>query len=146
MRIIIKWLPQAITLLDNIYRFYSEKSQTAAIRLYNRLLDSAEPLRIFPQAGPIEPLLKGYDCEFRSLVVEKHYKLIYTVTDELIEIHAVWDCRRKDGTCKKCSNNLREETTKCPTIYLYIKNITNFVCLNESGRKLATKAKLKQIE
>ena len=39
MRIIIKWLPQAITLLDNIYRFYSEKSQTAAIRLYNRLLD-----------------------------------------------------------------------------------------------------------
>ena len=28
MRIIIKWLPQAITLLDNIYRFYSEKSQT----------------------------------------------------------------------------------------------------------------------
>ncbi len=53
---------------------------------------------------------------------------------------------RKDGTCKKCSNNLREETTKCLTIYLYIKNITNFVCLNESGRKLATKAKLKQIE
>lgn len=49
----------------------------------------------FPQAGPIEPLLKGYDCEFRSLVVEKHYKLIYTVTDELIEIHAVWDCRQE---------------------------------------------------
>ena len=66
MRIIIKWLPQAITLLDNIYRFYSEKSQTAAIRLYNRLLDSAEPLRIFPQAGPIEPLLKGYDCELQA--------------------------------------------------------------------------------
>ncbi len=55
MRIIIKWLPQAIALLDNIYRFYSEKSQTAAIRLYNRLLDSAEPLRVFPQAGPVEP-------------------------------------------------------------------------------------------
>lgn len=47
MRIIIKWLPQAIALLDNIYRFYSEKSQTSAIRLYNRLLDSAEPLRVF---------------------------------------------------------------------------------------------------
>ena len=95
MRIKIKWLPQAIALLDNIYRFYSKKSQTAAIRLYNKLLDSAEPLRVFPQAGPIEPLLKEYDCEFRSLVVEKHYKLIYTVTDELIEIHAVWDCRQE---------------------------------------------------
>ena len=52
---------------------------------------------------------------------------------------------RKDGTCKKCSNNLREETTKYLTIYLYIKNITNFVCLNESGRKLATKAKLNPV-
>ena len=59
MRIIIKWLPQAITLLDNIYRFYSEKSQTAAIRLYNRLMESAKPIRIFPQSSPIEPLLKG---------------------------------------------------------------------------------------
>ena len=55
MRIIIKWLPQAIALLATIYRFYSEKSQTAAIHLYNRLLDSAEPLRVFPQAGPVEP-------------------------------------------------------------------------------------------
>ena len=53
------------------------------------------PYVIFPQAGPVEPLLKGYDCEFRSLVVEKHYKLIYTFTDELIEIHAVWDCRQE---------------------------------------------------
>ena len=52
MRIIIKWLPQAIALLDNIYRFYSEKSHTADIRLYNRLLDSAEPLRVFPRVAP----------------------------------------------------------------------------------------------
>lgn len=95
MQITIKWLPQAIALLDNIYRYYSKKSPIAAIRLYNRLLDSAEPLRVFPQAGPIEPLLQEYDCEFRSLVVEKHYKLIYTVTDRLIEIHAVWDCRQE---------------------------------------------------
>lgn len=95
MRIDIAWSDNAIALLDNIYRFYSKKSQTAAIRLYNKLLDSAETLRVFPQAGPIEPLLKEYDCEFRSLVAEKHYKLIYTVTDELIEIHAVWDCRQE---------------------------------------------------
>lgn len=47
MRIDIAWSDNAIALLDNIYRFYSEKSQTAAIRLYNRLLDSAEPLRVF---------------------------------------------------------------------------------------------------
>ena len=61
MRIIIKWLPQSIALLDNIYSFYREKSQTAAIRLYNKLLDSAEPLRVFPQAGEIKllPCING---------------------------------------------------------------------------------------
>lgn len=97
----IKWLPQAIFLLDNIYRFYSRKSQTAAIRLYNKLLDSAEPLRVFPQAGPFEPLLEEYGCGFRTLVVEKHYKLIYTVTDQLIEIHAIWDCRQEEWRMKE---------------------------------------------
>ena len=33
MRIDIAWSDNAIALLDNIYRFYSKKSQTAAIRL-----------------------------------------------------------------------------------------------------------------
>lgn len=101
MRIEIAWSDNAIALLDNIYNYYHKKSPAAAIRLYNSLLDSAEPLRVFPQGGPIEPLLKEYDREFRYLVVEKHYKLIYTVTEELIEIHAVWDCRQEGWRLKE---------------------------------------------
>lgn len=96
MRREIAWSDNAITLLDEIYYFYSKKSKSAAIRLYNKLLAAAEPLNTFPQAGPLEPLLKEYPDNFRSLVVEKHYKLIYTISPELIEIHAVWDCRQ-DG-------------------------------------------------
>lgn len=90
----IKWLPQAIALLDNIYDFYAEKSPNAAIRLYNKLLDSAEPLKTFPWCGPSEPELNDSAFEFHSLVVEKHYKLIYAVKEDLIEIHAIWDCRQ----------------------------------------------------
>ena len=101
MRIIIKWLQQAMALLDNIYDYYSEKSQTAAIRLYNNILDSAEPLRTFPNAGPVEPLLEEYKDGFRSIVAEKHYKLIYTVKEELVEIHAVWDCRQEGWRLKE---------------------------------------------
>lgn len=76
MRIEIAWSDNAIALLDDIYYHYSRKSQTAAARLYNKLLDSAEPLRTFPMGGPIEPLLAEHEENFRSLVVEKHYKLI----------------------------------------------------------------------
>ena len=89
----LKWLPQAITLLENIYDYYSKKSECSAVRLYNRIIDSADLLKTFPHAGPLEPSLKDFPQNFHSFVVEKHYKLIYTVTDELIEIHAVWDCR-----------------------------------------------------
>ena len=55
MQIKLKWLPRAIALLDDIYEYYSEKSERSAIRIYNKLLDSAEPLKTFPYAGISEP-------------------------------------------------------------------------------------------
>lgn len=101
MQIKIAWSENAIALLDDIYSYLYEKSQASAIQLYNKLLDSAEPLRTFPQAGPIEPLLEEYGQNFRSLVVEKHYKLIYSINKDLIEIHAVWDCRQESWRLKE---------------------------------------------
>lgn len=97
---IIAWSDNAIALLDKIYDFYATKSVSAANKIYNRLLTSAEPLSTFPQAGIIEPLLKGHSECYRSLVVEKHYKLIYTITNDLIEIHAIWDCRQEGKKLK----------------------------------------------
>lgn len=84
MRMTIAWSDNAIALLDKIYEFYATKSKNSAYKLYNRLLNSAEPLRTFPQAG----------------IAEKHYKLICTITDDLIEIHAIWDCRQEDRKLK----------------------------------------------
>lgn len=97
----IAWSDNAIALLDEIYDFYCKKSKPAAIRLYNRLLDSTEPLKTFPQAGPSESLLSEFPDDYRSLVVEKHYKLIYTISYDLIKIHAIWDCRQDDWKLKE---------------------------------------------
>ncbi len=97
----LKWLPQAITLLENIYDYYSKKSECSAVRLYNRIIDSADLLKTFPHAGPLEPSLKDFPQHFHSLVVEKHYKLIYTISPDLIEIHAIWDCRQDDWKLKE---------------------------------------------
>lgn len=101
MRREIAWSDNAIALLDDIYNYYSKKSIKTAVRLYNNLLDSAEPLKTFPQVGPLEPLLKEHPENYRSLVVEKHYKLIYTISPTLIEIHAVWDCRQDNWRLKE---------------------------------------------
>ena len=69
----IAWSDNAITLLDEIYNFYCKKSKSAAIRLYNRLLDSTEPLKTFPQAGPSEPLLSEFSENYRILKKKPEY-------------------------------------------------------------------------
>ena len=97
----LKWLPQAITLFENIYDYYSKRSECSAVRLYNRIIDSADLLKTFPHAGPLEPSLKDFPQNFHSFVVEKHYKLIYTISPDLIEIHAIWDCRQDDWKLKE---------------------------------------------
>lgn len=49
-------------------------------------------LKTFPFLGKKEPLLDGLKREYRSLVVYKHYKIIYYV-DDMIFIVALWDTR-----------------------------------------------------
>lgn len=101
MQIEIGWSENARLLLDQLYAYQAKQSEVSAIRLYNRFLDEVEILRTFPQAGPIEPILKDHPDCFRYLVVAKNYKIIYTITDDLIEIHAVWDCRQEESRLKK---------------------------------------------
>lgn len=94
MEYIVTWLPIAQLDLESIYQFYLPKSEQVAIDIWNRLLDSTEPLKTFAYAGPIEPLLENREKEYHSLVVEKHFKLIYYLEDNNIYITAVWDTRR----------------------------------------------------
>ena len=92
----IIWTNRALATLDDIFEFYKEKSENAAIKIVNRLYDSARTLKTFPNAGVIEPLLKeGSPVCFRSLVVEKHFKLIYYTENNCVYISEVWDTRRE---------------------------------------------------
>lgn len=94
MEYIVKWLSIAQLDLEDIYQFYLSKSEKVANDIWNRLLESADPLKTFAYAGQVEPLLANRDKEYHSLVVEKHYKLIYYVEENKVFITAVWDIRR----------------------------------------------------
>ena len=65
---------------------------------YNSLIDEAEVLRRFPKIGVLERYLTHRPEQFRSLLANKYYKLVYTVVNDDIAIHAVWDCRRNPDT------------------------------------------------
>ena len=80
--------------MESIYRYWLLKSESYAVRLYNSFIDEAEILVSFPKAGAQERLLKHHVQVFRSLVVGENYKLVYTIEQENVVIHAVWDCRQ----------------------------------------------------
>lgn len=95
----IFWLEFAEEDLDSIYHFYAkDKSIKAAYKIYNEILDAAESLADFPQKAAIELGLSEEGEEYRSLIVRKHFKLIYFVEAESIYIAAVWDCRQNPQT------------------------------------------------
>lgn len=67
-------------------------------RKFSRQLDAQIMLLTAnPYIGKIEPLLEGRKTSFRSLVVHKHFKLIYYLNDsqQTLYIAALWDTRRE---------------------------------------------------
>ena len=75
----LDWSAKARRNLNQIFVYYKKKSGQAAVRLFNKILDEAETLLIFPEAGKIEPL--GEDMQIR--------------------IVAIWDCRRNPSNFKQ---------------------------------------------
>jgi len=93
------WLELAEEDLDSIYHFYSsDKSIKAATKLYNDILNAAEKLIDFPHIASIELDLSDEGEEYRSLVVRKHFKIIYFVEVDVVYIAAIRDCRQNPQT------------------------------------------------
>jgi len=51
-------------------------------------------MRRHPHLGPVEPLLAHRTRMYRGVVIKPYSKIIYTITDDIIEIVSVWDTRR----------------------------------------------------
>lgn len=87
--------------LDGIYDYIRRKSERAAAKLYNNILDEAHKLIAHPQIAAIEPLLDAEAETYRSLVVRRNYKIVYRVEKETIYIIDIWDCRQNPKKLKK---------------------------------------------
>ncbi len=105
MQMTIKWSKSAKKDLDNIYDFNSNHSEMLATKIYNSLIDDADRLLQFPFMAPKELLLTDEAKEYRSLISNKHYKIIYYVKRSTIRIAAVWDCRQNTKRLKKLFNH-----------------------------------------
>ncbi|MBO4550492.1 MAG: type II toxin-antitoxin system RelE/ParE family toxin [Bacteroidaceae bacterium] len=69
----------------------------------HKVQDVRRYLAINPHLGPIEPLLSDCPTTYRSVVVTKLNKMIYSIADDHIEVVDLWECRREP-------NKQREQT------------------------------------
>ena len=65
-----------------------------ANRLFHQISKSVKLLSANPYLGKKEPFIEGLSITYRSLLVHKHYKLIYHIEAETIYIAALFDVRK----------------------------------------------------
>lgn len=81
---------QVIDLVDYLKVAFGKR---IAFRVKNEIEKKVFLLNLFPDMGTIEPLLEEEPLVYRYLVV-KHNKILYTVEENYIFIHLMWDCRQ----------------------------------------------------
>lgn len=94
----VMWNKKAINQLDAIIEYGRYKfGERTAQRLYTRIMSYEPLLAANPKLGIEEPLLIGRKRAYRSIVVHKHFKLVYYINEvkQVIRIAALWDTRRE---------------------------------------------------
>lgn len=94
--------PSAIKDAREIFGHYEAcSSQSFAKKLLKEFIAYARRLETMPEMGPKEPLLKRYHRNYRYVLVQRRYKLVYLYEKETCSILMVWDCRKNPKQLKK---------------------------------------------
>lgn len=91
------WKPRAIFHLKKQADWYAETMGiSAADKFWNGMIAAGDLLSANPYLGKFEPVLKDSTKSYRSLVLRKDYKIIYTFEeDKQIQIVTIWHCRKE---------------------------------------------------
>lgn len=96
----IEWTDEAKEQLGTVYSMYEDINLTVAVNIRQSIVLSVRQLVEFPLMGPVEPLLKRRKIKYRSLVVGRLFKIIYSIDNETIYIVGIWDCRQNPKKLK----------------------------------------------
>ncbi len=103
MEVIIKWSAISERQLREIFKYYStEANQVITRKVIAGIINRVSILKNNPLAGHKEELLSNYPEEFRYLV-EGNYKIIYWITNNIITVASVFDCRQNPEKMKNIS-------------------------------------------
>lgn len=98
----IDWSRKALRELDIVIERCEEEFGTrVALRFYLTITDFEVCLSDNPSLGFPEPLLAERSRNYRSLLIHKHFKLVYYIAKDAIKIADLWDTRRDPDKLKK---------------------------------------------
>lgn len=99
MKVIIA--DEAFESLEDIVVFVSHSSnETKALAIGTALINLALTLDSTPFRGPIEIELVGEAADYRRLIYEHRYKVIYRVADDVIYVVRFFDTRQDPAKMK----------------------------------------------
>lgn len=103
----IKFHPKSFEDIRLIYEWCEEYfGQRVAYKVATKIANSIERLSVAPLVGKEEPKFNklGTGISYRSIKI-KHSKVIYSVHDNYVYVHVVWDMRRNPNDME---NEIRE--------------------------------------
>ena len=93
---IIRWSYKAQKQQDAVADYIFKEFGDLALRKFYQKIDTIEEKLVeFPEMGKLEPLLTHRKKVYRSIVLTKKNKLVYTIDKDCICVYALWDTRRE---------------------------------------------------
>ena len=90
----IYWTTPAQEDLESIVDYIAVENDTAAFDMYSKIKNICNKLSQYPNTGRIVPELKIQNIEtYRELILNP-WRVMYSINDKVVTIHAVIDCRR----------------------------------------------------
>ena len=89
------WTAKSLRALQDIYNFYSLKSEAAATSVINDIIEIAESIT-FPEQYQKDEILP----EYRRMIV-RHYKILYRTEKNAIYILTIFDTRQNPIKLRK---------------------------------------------
>ncbi len=100
-------MPLATKRLEEVVDYLLEVAgQRPAIQFFSDINHTVNNLLTFPEMGKVEALIGNDKYTYRSILAQKHYKVIYSIQGSVIFIFTIWDCRRDPRQMKE--ENLSE--------------------------------------
>lgn len=92
----IVWTKSALQSWQEIAQYINDAFGVKALMDFQKKTTEWEAtILAMPHIGHTEPLLHGMKVTYRSVVVHEHSKLIYSIDNEIIKIHAFGDTHRE---------------------------------------------------